>query len=114
MTDLLLWIKDFGIQIVVTIAVLYGGWQLVCRMLGMLESANKRWQDVVDKLTATLDLHRQQVKEEHQYQRTEHKEFAAQLQNATEEQAKQADVNTKALQQVESSLGRINGYKDGH
>ena len=107
MTDLMELVKAFGLQAVITMAVLWGGWKLIGmfssmanRTIEMLEKANSRWQEVVDGMTKTLNQHRQEVKEAHQFQRNEHQKFA-------EQQA----IQTEQMREVCDGLGRINGYK---
>lgn len=101
MGDLLSLVKDFGMQAVITVAVLFGGWQMMCRMMNMMESSNKRWQDVTDKLTEKIEKQVQDNREAHQYIRSEHEKFA-ELQ----------DTQTGVLRGIEQAVGRINGYKE--
>jgi Co/Zn/Cd efflux system component len=120
MTELLALVKDFGMQAVITIAVLFGGWKLLCRMIDMLEASNARWQKIVEDLQkvientqGVIEQHRVEGREAHQYQRAEHDKLAtlqdAQLKKA-DLQLEKADEQLKAMSGIEQAVGRINGY----
>ena len=103
MNDIFALVKDFGMQAVITICVLYGGWKMICRMMDVMESQNKRWQEVTDKLSQTIDNHIVDSKAAHQYLRSEHEAFA-----------EQQKTQTETMRGIQEAVGRINGYTDKH
>ena len=114
MQEILEFIKTYGFPAVIVVIVLLGAgkmaWVIInswidtmkATMLA-LENANKRWQEVVDKMTLSIDKHTQDSREAHLYTRQEHKEI-------TEQQK----IVTENLKSVGEAIGRINGYTKPH
>jgi len=70
----------------------------------------ENWLKAIDKQNDTWSLHTQQAKifhelvnEAHKYQREEHQRIESAL-----------NITCSSLKQVETALGRINGYTDEH
>lgn len=128
LTSLVEFIKVYGFPAVIVVLVLLAAnkmlWKLVCswveqmqetvnnmksiaialdksreEMNTAIELSNKRWQEVVDNINASIEKHTQDSKEAHFYTRAEHKTISD-----------QQEIITCALKGVEAAIGRINGY----
>lgn len=108
MGELVKLVNDFGLQAVITVAVLGGAWKFLWKMIEMMELQNNRWQKVVEDLQKVSEQHRLDVREAHQYQRNEHEKLA-ELQN---EQLIKSANQLETLREISLAVGRINGHTE--
>lgn len=107
-------IKVYGFPAIVVILVLGAAykilWKIVCSWIEnmnattlalttAIEVSNKRWQEVVDKVNASIEQHTRDSKEAHFYTRAEHKSITDQQESIS-----------RSLDGIEKAVGRINGY----